>query len=317
MALPEKPHIPGYRLDRVLGKGAMSIVYLAKQESLDRRVALKVLDPALAADPAFSKRFAKEGRIIARLAHPHIVTIYDTAASAGYSYIAMEYLPSGSLKERIRVGLTVEQAVTILLQIAQALDYAHRQHCVHRDLKPANILFRDEDIAVLTDFGIAKNLDDQTQLTAAGWRIGTPNYMSPEQALGKPVDARSDLYSLGVLFYEMLTGQRPYQGQDAFETAALHIKAPIPTLPEPWRRFQPALERMLAKKPEQRFATAEELIQGVRQAALAPPPAAPAATPFRFPSLKFPSFASPLLWIGALLLGMLLALLGVWLFQHV
>ena len=132
-------------------------------------------------------------------------------------------------------------------------------------------MFRDPNTAVLSDFGIAKNLEDKTQLTAAGWRIGTPNYMSPEQALGKPVDARCDLYSLGVVFYEALTGSRPFKGADAFETAILHVKGPIPTLPEPLRRFQPVIDRVLAKTPEARFANAEELAQAVQQAVTATP----------------------------------------------
>ena len=276
MADAETPSIPGYRIEKVLGKGAMSTVYLAVQESLERRVALKVLAPSLAADPTFSKRFIKEGRIIAKLGHPHIVTIYDTGVYQDCYYIAMECLNAGTLRERIQAGLSPEQAVKVLVQIAQALGYAHRQNCIHRDIKPANILFRDAETAVLSDFGIAKNLEDKTQLTAAGWRIGTPNYMSPEQALGKPVDARCDLYSLGVVFYEALTGVRPYKGADAFETAILHVKGPIPTLPEPLRRFQPALDRMLAKTPQERCASAEEWVLAVRQAAVTPATPTPA-----------------------------------------
>jgi serine/threonine-protein kinase PpkA len=270
MATLETPQIPGYRIEKIIGSSTMSTVYLAVQESLDRRVALKVLAPSLAADPTFSKRFVKEGKIIAKLGHPHIVTIYDTGAHQDYFYIAMEYLEAGTLKERIKAGLSPDQAVAILCQIAQALGYAHRQNCVHRDIKPANILFRNQETAVLSDFGIAKNLEDKTQLTAVGWRIGTPNYMSPEQALGKPVDARCDLYSLGVVFYEALTGSRPFKGADAFETAILHVKGPIPTLPEPLRRFQPVLDRALAKTPEARFASAEELAQALQQAVAAP-----------------------------------------------
>ena len=279
MATTETPQIPGYRIERIIGKGAMSTVYLAVQESLDRRVVLKVLAPSLAADPTFNKRFVKEGKIVAKLAHPHIVTIYDTGVHQDCSYIAMEYLEAGTLKERIKAGLSPEQAVKILVQIAQALGYAHRQNCIHRDIKPANILFRDPETAVLSDFGIAKNLEDKTQLTAAGWRIGTPNYMSPEQALGKPVDARCDLYSLGVVFYEALTGSRPFKGADAFETAILHVKGPIPILPEPLRRFQPVIDRLLAKTPEARFANAEELTQAVQNVGTAP--AAPAMTAWR------------------------------------
>ena len=231
MEAPELPQIPGYRLEKILGKGAMATVYLAVQESLDRRVAIKLLSAHLGNDPIFNKRFVKEGKTVARLAHPHIVTIYDTGSHQQQLYIAMEYLEGDSLKQRIKAVLTPEQAANYLCQIAQALGYAHRQHCIHRDIKPANILFRDAEMAVLSDFGIAKNLEDKTQLTAVGWRIGTPNYMSPEQAMAKPVDARSDLYSLGILFYEMLTGTRPYQGADAFETNGMVRPAP-PTSPK-------------------------------------------------------------------------------------
>jgi serine/threonine-protein kinase PpkA len=296
------PAIPGYRIEKVLGKGAMSTVYLAVQESLDRRVALKVLTPKLATDPTFNKRFVKEGRIIAKLAHPHIVTIHDTGSYQDHSYIAMEYLEAGSLKERIKAGLTPERAVDYLCQIAQALSYAHHQNCVHRDIKPANILFRDAGTAVLSDFGIAKNLEDKTQLTAAGWRVGTPNYMSPEQALGKAVDARSDLYSLGILFHEMLTGARPYQGADAFETALLHVKAPLPALPAPLRRFQPVLDRLLAKDPQARFASAEELMRAVRQVA--------AGETLPGAGLAWPGWRRFLPWMLAALLAGLAVLLA-------
>ncbi|CDH45877.1 serine/threonine-protein kinase [Candidatus Contendibacter odensensis] len=294
------PQIPGYRIEKIIGKGAMSTVYLAIRESLGRPVALKVLTPKLAADPTFHKRFIKEGRIIAKLGHPHIVLTWDAGSNEDIYYIAMEYLEAGTLKERIKAGLTPEQAVNILCQIAQALDYAHRQNCIHRDIKPANILFRNPEVAVLSDFGIAKNLEDKTQLTAAGWRLGTPNYMSPEQALGKPVDSRCDLYSLGIVFYEMLTGTRPYQGADAFEIALMHVKGPIPTLPEPLRRFQPVLDRLLAKHPEARFASGEELAQAVQSVAMtAPAPVGPDRSVWQQ--------ARP--WILAALLAGLVALL--------
>ena len=263
----EMPQIPGYQFEKIIGRGAMSTVYLALQESLGRHVAIKVLSPGLASDPIFSKRFIKEARTIGKLGHPHIVTIFDAGNLDDVYYIAMEYLEGGTLKERIKAGLTPDQAVTILCQIARALGQAHQQHCIHRDIKPANILFRNPNTALLSDFGIAKNTLDKTQLTAAGWRLGTPNYMSPEQALAKPTDARSDLYSLGVVFFEMLTGTRPFQGGDAFDIALKHVKEPVPILPEPLGRFQPVLKRMLAKEPGDRFANAEELVVAVQDAA--------------------------------------------------
>ena len=297
----EMPQITGYRIEKIIGKGAMSTVYLAVQESLDRRVALKILSPRLASDPTFNKRFVKEARIIGKLGHPNIVTIFDAGSYEDLFYIAMEYLEGASLKERIKAGLTPEQATNILRQIALALGCAHQQNCIHRDIKPANILFRNPEMAVLSDFGIAKNLEDKTQLTAVGWRIGTPNYMSPEQALAKPVDARCDLYSLGVVFYEMLTGTRPYQGADAFETAMLHIKGPTPILPEPLSRFQPIINRLLAKDPEARFASSEELVKALQQINARPGSAGAGASPsqppratmsrraFSWPKIHWPS----------------------------
>lgn len=321
----EMPRISGYQFEKIIGKGAMSTVYLALQESLGRRVAIKVLSPGLAGDPIFSKRFIKEARIIGKLGHPHIVTIFDAGNLDDVYYIAMEYLEGGTLKERIKAGLTPDQAVTILCQIARALGRAHQQHCIHRDIKPANILFRNPDTALLSDFGIAKNTLDKTQLTAAGWRLGTPNYMSPEQALAKPTDARSDLYSLGVVFYEMLTGTRPFQGADAFDIALKHLKEPVPTLPEPLGRFQPALDRLLAKEPEERFASAEELVEAVQDAmagktaAISRPPKRKAAVkPIRdVTSVQVPASAAPpwrraLPWILAGLLAGLAASLVYW-----
>lgn len=319
----EMPVIPGYQLEKVIGKGAMSTVYLGVQESLARRVAVKILSPTLAADPVFNKRFIKEAQTIGRLGHPHIVTIFDTGSANNLFYIAMEYLEGATLKERIKAGpIPPEQAVKIVSQIAQALDGAHQKKCIHRDIKPANIMFRTAETAVLSDFGIAKNLEDKTQLTAAGWRIGTPNYMSPEQSLAKPVDGRSDLYSLGIVFYEMLTGNRPYQGKDAFETAMMHIKEPIPILPASLSRFQPLINRLLAKKPEDRLQTGEELVQALKTVnnplpdlsdATIVQPRRPAtvATPNRPPvNTAIPQFSRRLLWVllGTGLLGAIAAL---------
>ena len=310
----EPPRIPGYRIEKIIGKGAMSTVYLAVQESLERRVALKVLSPRLATDPTFNKRFVKEARIIGKLGHPHIVTIFDAGNDQDLYYIAMEYLEAGTLRERIKAGLTPEQAVAILLQVAQALGCAHLQNCIHRDIKPANILFRNAESAVLSDFGIAKNLEDKTQLTAVGWRIGTPNYMSPELALARPLDARCDLYSLGVVFYEMLTGVRPYQSTDTFEIALMHVREPPPTLPESLRRFQPILDRLLAKDPRNRFASAAELVQAIRNLD-ARPGFAGAGASRPLPSrrrLSWPSIPRPLpfrhWWLPWLLVAMLTGL---------
>jgi len=241
----------------------MASVYLAIQKSLERQVALKLMAASLVADESFRERFLKEGKIVGQLSHPHIITIYDIGVHQTCYYMAMEYVSGGTLKERILAGLAVEQAVEILRQIGEALGYAHKRGFVHRDVKPANILFRENGSAVLSDFGIAKAFADGTQMTGTGWTVGTPNYMSPEQALGKTVDARSDLYSLGIVFYEMLTGEKPYQSQDPFATALMHVNSPVPRLPPTLARFQEIIDRLLAKEPKDRYPSAEALIAAI------------------------------------------------------
>ncbi|WP_327439122.1 serine/threonine-protein kinase [Pseudomonas donghuensis] len=252
--------IPGYDIDGEIGEGAMATVYLATQRSLERKVALKVMAAALAADPTFCERFLREGRTLARLSHPHTVTIHDIGNVGELYYMAMEYLPNGTLKERIAAGVTPEQGLSYIRQIASALGYAHAQGLVHRDVKPANILFRADGTAVLSDFGIAKSLDDRTQFTQAGFAVGTPSYMSPEQARGQEIDGRADLYALGVVFYEMLVGKLPYSGNDALSTALAHLTEPLPELPIEHGRYQEILRGLLAKDPAERYADAETLL---------------------------------------------------------
>ena len=257
--------IPGYRLEKLIGSGAMANVFLAIQLSLERKVALKLMSTSLVADATFCERFLKEGKIIGQLSHPNIITIYDIGAHENRYYMAMEYLAGDTLKERIQQGLSLTQSAEILTQVANALGYAHKHHFVHRDVKPANILFRDDSKAVLSDFGIAKTLIGGTQLTAVGWTVGTPHYMSPEQALGKPLDARSDLYSLGIVFYEMLTGELPYHSSDSFSLALMHVSNPVPRLPEQLAEYQEIIDGMLAKNPDDRFASAEKLIEAINK----------------------------------------------------
>lgn len=252
--------IPGFDIDGEIGQGAMASVYLATQRSLQRKVALKVMAASLAADPTFCERFLREGRTLARLAHPHIATIHDIGNVGELYYMAMEYLPSGTLKERIAAGLTPEQGLIYVRQMAQALGYAHAQGLVHRDVKPANILFRADGNAVLSDFGIAKSLDDHTQFTQAGFAVGTPSYMSPEQARGLEIDGRADLYALGVVLYEILVGKLPYSGTDALSTALAHLTEPLPELPIEHGRYQEILRGLLAKDPNERFADAAALL---------------------------------------------------------
>lgn len=257
--------IPGYDIHGEIGEGAMASVYLATQRSLERKVALKVMAAALAADPTFCERFLREGKTLARLSHPHTVTIHDIGNVGELYYMAMEYLPNGTLKERIAAGMTPEQGVTLIRQIASALGYAHAQGLVHRDVKPANILFRADGTAVLSDFGIAKSLDDRTQFTQAGFAVGTPSYMSPEQARGQEIDGRADLYALGVVLYEILVGKLPYSGTDALSTALAHLTEPLPELPVHHGRYQSVLRKLLAKDPAERFPDAAALLLALDQ----------------------------------------------------
>ncbi|MCK6189640.1 serine/threonine-protein kinase [Pseudomonas sp. EYE_354] len=265
--------IPGYDIEGEIGEGAMASVYLATQRSLERKVALKVMAAALAADPTFCERFLREGKTLARLSHPHTVTIHDIGNVGELYYMAMEYLPNGTLKERIAAGMTPEQGVTLIRQIASALGYAHAQGLVHRDVKPANILFRADGTAVLSDFGIAKSLDDRTQFTQAGFAVGTPSYMSPEQARGQEIDGRADLYALGVVMYEILVGKLPYNGTDALSTALAHLTEPLPELPVHHGRYQGVLRKLLAKDPAERFPDAAALLLALEQLPMESPEA--------------------------------------------
>lgn len=256
--------IRGYRLERPIGRGGMSTVYLALQESVQREVALKVLTSALAGEEEFSQRFLHEARIAAGLRHPNIVHIYDVAQDGDVHYIAMEYLPGGPLLTRRRSLLPPPLAMQMLRQIGSALAYSHKRGVVHRDIKPDNILLRDDGEAVLTDFGIARAIDSH-RMTRTGSIVGTPHYMSPEQARGAKLDGRSDLYSLGIVLHEMLTGAVPYVADDPLAVGIMHLSAPLPRLPDHCAEFQPILDRLLAKDPNQRFQSGEELLAATGQ----------------------------------------------------
>ena len=259
-------NIPGYKIERELGHGGMSTVYLAEHESLHKKVALKVMEPALAADRSFGERFLREAQTVAQLTHQNILAVYDMGSIEHSYYLVMEYVPGGDLKQRIQQGaLPPEQALAILKQVASALGYAHKKGFVHRDVKPENVLFREDGTAVLADFGIAKALGSGTRMTAVGMSIGTPHYMSPEQARGKEVDGRADLYSLGVVLYEMLTGRVPFDAEDTYAVGLMHISEPAPDLPGNLAALQPLLDRLMAKDPAQRFVDAGELIASIDQ----------------------------------------------------
>ena len=258
--------IPGYRIEKEIGKGGMATVYLAIQESLERSVVLKILDKAhQATGDDMTQRFIDEGRIIASLHHPNIVTIYDIGIAGDDLYISMEYVQGGDLKKRMTSPITPKIALDIVAKIGSALASAHKRKVIHRDVKPANILFKDEDTPLLTDFGIAKQTDHDKDLTSTGIFLGSPNYVSPEQADGKHVDGRSDIYSLGCIFYEMLTGYKPYHSNSVIDIVIQHKTSPVPRLPDSLSQYQTLLDRMMAKNLDDRFANAEEMITSVEK----------------------------------------------------
>ena len=252
-----------YRILALLGRGGMADVYRAEDERLGREVALKAVPAEFARDPERIERFQREVRAAAGLTHANIVTVYEFGQGEGQHFYTMALMPGGDLKARIRAhpeGMPAEEVRAVALAMARALDYAHQRGLVHRDVKPENILFGEDGVPRLTDFGIARAMAEGT-LTAAGMSIGSPHYMSPEQARGLKVDARSDLYSLGVVLYEMLTGELPFQASDTFAVAYSHINDPPPDLPPPLAAWQPVLDRLLAKSPEDRYASSGELEQ--------------------------------------------------------
>ncbi|MEO7199869.1 MAG: bifunctional serine/threonine-protein kinase/formylglycine-generating enzyme family protein [Dokdonella sp.] len=253
--------IPGYLLQRTIGVGGMASVYLAIQLSLDREVALKVMAPALAADASFSKRFLQEARMLASLAHPNIVQVFDVGVSPAHlNYFSMQHLPRGDFAQRVRAGISERDLVRVLEGVANALGYAHQRGYVHRDVAPGNILFDLNDTPVLTDFGIARAISQTARNTSAGISIGTSHYMSPEQARGSDVDARSDIYALGVLAWYGLVGKPPYDGADGFAISYAHVFEPIPRLPARHAHWQPLIDTALAKTPDERFASTDDFI---------------------------------------------------------
>lgn len=253
--------IPGYYLKRTIGTGGMATVYLAVQESLEREVALKVMTPILAADETFAARFRREARTIGKLSHPNIVQIYDVGTTDdNHNYFSMQYLSGGTLKDRLSRSMDEMEVLRIFTGVLKALGFAHELGFVHRDVKPENILFDAADTPILTDFGIARALRSSTRITQTGMSVGTSRYMSPEQARGGTVDARSDLYSMGVVLYEALTGSPPFESEDTFAVAYAHVNEPVPALSGAARDWQPVVHRAMAKDPRERFATADAFI---------------------------------------------------------
>jgi serine/threonine protein kinase len=259
--LLSKMEIPGYNISGELGAGGMATVYLAVQENLHREVALKVMTPGLAVDETYCERFLKEGRITAQLSHSNLLTVYDIGVYENHYYMATEYLPGGTVREKMNAGITVEEIVKVVVDIGHGLQYAHGKGFVHRDVKPGNFMYRSNGDCVLGDFGIAKAVDSNTGSTKLGTSIGTPHYMSPEQAKGERVDHRSDLYSLGVVFFELLAGKPPFDADDPFSVALMQISEPAPLLPTEHKKFDPLIQRLMSKDRNERYNQADEFIE--------------------------------------------------------
>jgi len=259
------PLIRGYRFIRKLSATTHSSIYLAERESTGLKVVLKVLQqvPDVVDSIGAFDRFLQEYELIAEINHPNIVKIYDLGVGDDHAHIAMEYLDGGDLKKRIRDGVREQDAVRYVKQIASALAKIHAVGILHRDLKPGNIMLRKDGSLALIDFGLARRMRLRMELTEDGEIFGTPYYMSPEQGHGGVVDARSDIYSLGVIFYEMLTGMKPFRADTAMGIIFQHAQAPIPLFAARFAHYQSILNLMLAKKPEDRLQTAEEIVEWV------------------------------------------------------
>lgn len=250
----------GYRFVRLIGQGAMSQVFLAERSSDGLSVVLKILDLTTVRDSTLVERFVQEAEMIASLNSPFVVRIYEHGLTQRFGFIAMEFFPRGDLKQRMERRLTPDVAFSYMSYIAYGLEAIHGIGIVHRDLKPANIMFRGDDTMALADFGISKKIQGGTDLTTIGQVLGTPHYMSPEQGEGKPVDYRSDLYSAGVILYELLTGQKPFTANTPAAVIYQHVHVEIPPLPLPLSRYQQIVDRALAKEPGSRYQTAREMI---------------------------------------------------------
>jgi len=254
--------IPGYIIKMKIGESEKAVVYLATSISLSANVALKV-SKTLRDDAAGRQFLEREYTAIIAIRDPLVVQIYDYGVHAGFEYLAMEYLLRGDLKARMQAGLKEAEALRYVEQIASALRVVHNAGLLHRDLKPPNVMLRDNDEVALIDFGLARALDGSTPSTRTGVLRGSPYYMSPEQAQGEQLDVRSDFYSLGIMFYEMLTGRKPYTGATAMEVLQQHVNSPLPPLPHSLTRYESVLHKLAAKNRDERFGKAEEIIAAI------------------------------------------------------
>ena len=292
VTIPPGSALGRYRIVEQLGRGGMATVFRCHDPNLDRFVAVKVLPSYYTEDPTFLGRFTQEAQAIARLNHPNILQIYDFGDDKGYTYIVSELVPGGTLQDRL-IGepMSVEQVISYMAPLSEAIDFAHASQVVHRDIKPGNVLINDSEQPILADFGLARMMESSTRFTQAQQAVGTPEYMAPEQALGTDADYRADLYSLGIIVYQMLVGQTPFQSDTPAATLMAHIHRalPMPRLMNPNidETVEMVLLKALAKDPDDRFQSATEMVQALETAAgitvtavrAVPPPPRPAASP--------------------------------------
>ena len=261
-------HIPGYRRARLLARGSVSQLYIAESEKAEGLVVLKVT-PSQRDDSGIDQsfeRFLQEYEIAERIRHPNIVHLHELGIADDHAYLAMEYFPLGDLRRRMKAGLAPAESLRYAAQLADVLGAIHDAGILHRDLKPGNVMLRTEQQLALIDFGMAKQAALLLELTDKGLIFGTPHYMSPEQGHGQRLDARSDLYSLGVVLYEMLVGEKPYRADNPMTVLYMHRNTPIPKLDPPLSVLQPLIDRLLAKEPEDRFESAAATARAITQA---------------------------------------------------
>ena len=256
--------IPNFTLGKEIGRGGMARVFLGEQLEPKRKVAIKIVTPQ-GNDQKILEDLQKEGDTVAQFSHPNIVTVFSCGVIDQNYYLAMEILGGGDLKQKIESGITELESFNILLDIAKALEHAHKRGTLHRDIKPENILFHEDGQAVLVDFGIAKAQNTVSEFTRVGAVVGTPHYMSPERALGKEIDERSDVYALGVVLYEMLIGKKVFEGSDTFAISYAHVHEPVPDLPDDKAKYQSLLNKLLAKNPDDRFQNTTQLIAQLKK----------------------------------------------------